>query len=123
MGKSNCGKTTLLLNLLLQPDWLDYNHLYVFGRSLHQQEYRILRKGYEDGLSKKQVTNIFLHQNALTKVNLAPLEAIDEYSGIRNGSIKANFYDDCSMIPDPTELNVKDKKPADTRRLLPRKAE
>ena len=39
IGKSNCGKTTLLLNLLLQPDWLDYNHLYVFGRSLHQQEY------------------------------------------------------------------------------------
>ena len=45
VGKSNCGKTTLLLNLLLQPDWVDYNHLYVFGRSLHQQEYKILRKG------------------------------------------------------------------------------
>ena len=37
IGKSNCGKTTLLLNLLLQPHWLDYNHLYVFGKSLHQQ--------------------------------------------------------------------------------------
>ena len=37
IGKSNCGKTTLLLNLLLQPDWLDYNHLYVFDNSLHQQ--------------------------------------------------------------------------------------
>ena len=33
VGKSNCGKTTLLLNLLLQPEWLDYNHLYVFGKS------------------------------------------------------------------------------------------
>ena len=44
VGKSNCGKTTLLLNLLLQPDWLDYNHLYVFGRSLHQQEYSIMRR-------------------------------------------------------------------------------
>ena len=98
-----------LLNLLLQPDWLDYNHLYVFGRSLHQQEYRILRKGYEDGLSKQQATNIFLHQNALTKVNLSPLEAIDEYSGVRNGSTKANCYDDCTMIPDPTELNVEEK--------------
>ena len=28
IGKSSCGKTTLLLNLLLQPNWLDYNHLY-----------------------------------------------------------------------------------------------
>ena len=51
VGKSNCGKTTFL-NLLLQPDWLDYNHLYVFGKSLHQQEYRILKKGLEEGLSK-----------------------------------------------------------------------
>ena len=65
VGKSNCGKTTLLLNLLLQPDWLDYNHLYVFGKSLHQQEYQILKKGYEDGLNKKQIANIFLYQNAL----------------------------------------------------------
>ena len=72
VGKSNCGKTTLLLNLLLQPDWLDYNHLYVFGKSLHQREYQILKKGYEDGLSKKQIANRFLHQDALTKVNVSP---------------------------------------------------
>ena len=36
VGKGDCGKTTLLLNLLLQPDWLDYNHVYVFGRCLHE---------------------------------------------------------------------------------------
>ena len=109
IGKSNCGKTTLLLNLLLQSEWLDYNHLYVFGRSLHQQEYRILKKGYEDGLSKKQVANIFKHQNALIKVNLSPLEAIDEYNGIRDGSVTANFYSDCTMIPDPAELNAEER--------------
>jgi len=34
VGKSECGKTTLLLNLLLRPGWLDYNQLYVFGKSL-----------------------------------------------------------------------------------------
>ena len=41
-------------NLLLQPGWLDYNHLYVFGKSLHQQEYKVLRKGLEAGLSKQK---------------------------------------------------------------------
>ena len=46
IGKSNCGKTTLLLNLLLRPDWLDYGHLYVFGKSLHQKEYKILKAGF-----------------------------------------------------------------------------
>ena len=25
VGKSGCGKTTLLLNLLLRPGWLDYD--------------------------------------------------------------------------------------------------
>ena len=40
IGKSGCGKTTVIFNLLLQPGWLDYNHLYVFGNSLHQQEYK-----------------------------------------------------------------------------------
>ena len=44
VGKSGCGKTTLLLNLLLRPDWLDYNNLCVFGKSLFQPEYRILKK-------------------------------------------------------------------------------
>ena len=70
IGKSNCGKTTLLLNLLLQPDWLDYNHLYVFGKTLHQQEYRILKKGFEVGLSKKQIANIFMNQNEFGKTYL-----------------------------------------------------
>ena len=38
-------------------------------------------------------------------VNLLPVQAIEGYSGIRNGNIKANFYSDCTMIPDPSELN------------------
>ena len=32
VGKSGCGKTTLLLNLLLRPGWLDYNNLQVFSK-------------------------------------------------------------------------------------------
>ena len=31
VGKSGCGKTTLLLNLLLRPEWLDYDNLQIFG--------------------------------------------------------------------------------------------
>ena len=109
VGKSNCGKTTLLLNLLLQPDWLDYNHLYVFGKSLHQQEYQILKKGFTDGLSKKQVSNLFLNQEVLVRVRLSPQDAIDAYGGVKSSSIKADFYDDCTTIPDPADLNVDEK--------------
>ena len=109
IGKGNCGKITLLLNALLQPHWLDNNHLYVFGKSLHQQEYQIMKIGYEAGLSKCQVTNTFHNQEVLVRVQLSPLEAIGEYTGIKRGSIKANFYGDCTMIPDPSELDVVEK--------------
>ena len=34
VGKSACGKTTLLLNFLLRTGWLDYDNLCVFGKSL-----------------------------------------------------------------------------------------
>ena len=112
VGKSNCGKTTLLLNLLLQPGWLDYDHLYVFGKSLHQREYKILRKGLENGLSKKQISNIFENQNEVEK-KMNPEKLIQMYinqGGIANGTVKANFYADCSSeIPDPTALNEHEK--------------
>ena len=40
--KCGCGKTTLLINLLLRPGWLDYNNMNIFGESLFQPEYNIL---------------------------------------------------------------------------------
>ena len=109
VGKSGCGKTTLLINLLLQPNWLDYNHLYVFGKSLHQQEYKVLRKGFETGLSKEQISNIFKNQQSL---HMNPIQLVDtflEVDGKPNGDIQANFYTDCSHIPDPTELDETEK--------------
>ena len=53
VGKSGCGKTTLLLNLLLRPGWLDYDNLFAYGKSLFQPEYRILKKAFEAKQKKK----------------------------------------------------------------------
>ena len=52
VGKSGCGKTIHLLNLLLRPGWLDYDNLCVFGKSHFQPEYRILKKAFEENLPK-----------------------------------------------------------------------
>ena len=109
IGKSNCGKTTLLFNLLLRPGWLDYNHLYVFGNSLHQPQYQILKKGFEEGLSKRQISNVFMQQDILMNADLTPIEAIEEYNGVKEGGIMANFYNDCSSIPEPSSLNATEK--------------
>ena len=109
IGKSNCGKTTVLMNLLLQSGWLDYDHLYVFGLSLHQTEYQVLKKGFEMGLSKEQITNLFANQETVKGKKLTPIDVLNEYSGMRKGKIKAEFFSDCASIPDPAELdkNVK----------------
>jgi len=53
VGKSGCGKTTLLLNLLLQPGWLDYSQLSVFGKSLFQPECKILKKRFRRTIAEK----------------------------------------------------------------------
>ena len=108
VGKCNSGKTTLILNLLLNPGWLDYDHLFVFGKSLHQKEYVILKKGFESGLSKEQISNLFHNQKEIN----SPAETIDEYilsGGEAKGGIEAEFYNDCKLIPDPSELNEGDK--------------
>ena len=44
VGKSGCGKTTLLLNLLLRTGWLDYDNLCIFGRSFFNPNIEYLKK-------------------------------------------------------------------------------
>ena len=67
VGKSGCGKTTLLLNLLLRPEWLDYDNLQVFGLSLFQPEYRILKKAFEEKLPKQAIVGLFDCQDEIMK--------------------------------------------------------
>ena len=58
IGKFGCGKTTLLINLLLRPGWLDYNNIDIFGKSLFQQEYHILKKAFEEKLPKEVIIRL-----------------------------------------------------------------
>jgi hypothetical protein len=46
-GPSNCGKTNLMLNLLLHPQGLRFENCYVYSKSLQQPKYQFLRKVLE----------------------------------------------------------------------------
>ena len=105
IGRSNRGKTVLLLNLLLKENWLDYNNLLVFGNSLHQIEYMTIKEGFNKKLEKKQILNIFENQNFIH--NISPLNIIQDYNGRQNGNINAHFYENNELIPDPKTLNPK----------------
>ena len=103
VGKSGCGKTTLLLNLLLNPGWLDYNKLFVFSKSLFQPEYQVLRKALEHKLPKEAILWLFNNQRAIQDSGLSA----DEF--IEGSNIDCYFFENSDDVPDPKELNPEDK--------------
>ena len=88
---------------------MDYDNLMVFGNSLHQSEYQIIKSGFEHGLEKEQIANVFMNQEQLLEAGISPFRAIEEYTGPKNNDITANFFTNCELIPDPSELD-QDKK-------------
>ena len=103
VGKSGCGKTTLLTSLLLDSHMMDYDNLMVCGNSLHQPEYRIMKMGFDKGLSKTQVGKVFKIQDEVVKEYGDVEQLIDQYEGRCKGGVDASFFDDVTMIPDPSE--------------------
>ena len=61
------------------------------------------------GLSKEQITNLFSNQQVMIDKKLTPMDDLNNYTGIHNGKIKADFFSDCSAIPDPANLNKNEK--------------
>ena len=53
IGKSGCGKTTLLINLLLRPGWLDYNNINICGKVCFNQSIISSRKLLKKSYSRK----------------------------------------------------------------------
>ena len=79
-GKSGCCKTTLLLNLLLRPGWLDYDNLCIFGKSLFQHEYRILKKAFEENLPKECILRLFNMRDEIQNRQMPPLAVVQEFA-------------------------------------------
>jgi len=118
VGKSGCGKTTLLPNLLLRPGWLDYSKLSVFSKSLFQPEYKILRKCYEEQLPKEMIMRVFENRDEIQREQISPNELIHELAKKEgpsaqrtktNEPIECNFYESADDVPDPKEISPEHK--------------
>jgi len=111
VGKSGCGKTTLLLNFLLRPEWLDYNNLIVFGKSLFQQEYRILEKALKEQIPKEAILRLFDNQSEIIQRNISPIILLEEMakSQTDKSDIECQFFESASDVVDPRDLNPNKK--------------
>ena len=112
VGQSGCGKTTLLMRLLLESNLLNYDKLYVFARSLHQQEYKSLKAGFEHKLPKTDIIEILNAGNKILK-NESSIEELarglaldNEENDIFPSEIEAEFFGTSEEIPDPSDLDL-----------------
>jgi len=70
-GPSSCGKTNLMLNLLLTDGYLNYNKLYVYSKSLDQDKYRLVKQ-WSDSLRKtlqNDIATFYSSQNEIAPVD------------------------------------------------------
>ena len=107
IGKSGCGKTTLLINLLLRPGWLDYNNINIFSKCLFQSEYHILKKAFEEKLPKEVIIRLFENQNKIMDLGISPISVVEEMAkDIKDKSdVECKFYESAEDVPDPRELS------------------
>ncbi|EFP09655.1 hypothetical protein CRE_21849 [Caenorhabditis remanei] len=100
IGKSGCGKTNLLMNLLLDKfqgdDYLDYDNLYLFSTTLFQPCYQALINGFENGLTKKDIRECFKKQNFIVEKN-------------DKKNITIHTSENCADIPDPSSIDPNKK--------------
>jgi hypothetical protein len=109
IGKSSCGKTNLLLNLLLNDfkdiPFLDYNHLYLFGKSLHQPEYQVLLTGLRNKIPRHIIKDLIKNKITDNKI----IQKIGYGLENKNDNIIVESFSDQLKIPDPNELNKNHK--------------
>ena len=103
IGPSNCGKTSLLFRLLLENDWLDYNSLYIYSKSLHQPEYKLLKGALERGYSKSNIRKLF--KNGSGNID----EFLETLSPKGKPVSDIYCYDNEEQIPDPRNVDVTSK--------------
>ena len=103
IGKSGSGITTLLINLLLRPGWLDYSNINICGKSLFQPEYHILKKAFEEKLPKEVIIRLFENQNEIIDLGISPMSIVEEVAEhIRDKSdVVCNFYQSAEDVFQP----------------------
>jgi len=109
-AKSSGGKSTVMLNLLTNPGWLDYDNLIIYGKALFQPEYQVLKKAFDAKLPKEHIDSLFDHVKEIQSYHDHGVDAVINAlaSTIRKNDksdISVQYFDSDAEIPDPSELD------------------
>ncbi len=120
VGKRYCGKTHLLLRMLLDGYYLDestgqlyvldYETLTIITTTDSQPKYQLLRHGFKNGLSRESIKSLFINQEKFNKI---PIPQLCEYYAQQhpeNSNIKCLITSDISKISGLPESLDKNKK-------------
>ena len=90
---------------------MDYDNLQVFGKSLFQPEYKIIKEGFEKKLTKENILKLFIIQDKIRERNITPSDVIESMAEqlTEKSNIKCKFFETADDVPDPSALNKKDK--------------
>ena len=94
IGKSGCGKATLLINHLLRPGWLHFNNILIFGTILFQPEYHIPNKSFEEELPNEVIIRLFENHNEIMDWGISPISTVEEMATkiTDKSDVECNFY-------------------------------
>ena len=109
IGSSGCGKTTLLFQMLLEPNFIDYNNLLIFTTTPEQQEYQLLYHSFLNNLSKEQIASIAINQDKFKGIPIPILckkykESL-EIENLEQDPITVKLSDKINEIPPPDKLD------------------
>ena len=90
-----------------KPGWLDYNNINIFGKSLFQPEYHILKNAFEENLPKEVISRLFANQNEITDLGIFSISIVEEMAKeIRyKYDVVCNFYQSAADVLDHRELS------------------
>ena len=115
IGSSGKGKTTTLLNLLLNKCsihnkyFLDYKTLVLVSPSLAQNKYKVLIKAIQSKLSRQQILTFFDERDNLIISDIDKVKRANDDKNFK-GDLTIVTFNNPKNIPSPDDLNKKYKK-------------
>src|ERR1700709_2396733 len=104
IGSSGAGKTALLLQMLLEPGFIDFENMIIFTTTPNQQEFQLLYHGFRNGLSEESIASIMMNQNEFRGVSISIL--CKKYAEVLKhaGVITVRLTDKLNELTSPEQL-------------------